>query len=385
MKRFVLLIAAIAGLAYGCTLPERPEKPTGGGAEGMVRVLVGNPRQAGADAYSAVSRAWEANGKEPADMEPYSTFRLYVYNSLAMPVQKNPYPPELVGGKTYTYRVTGPDDPAEVRTRGAVMCTVDPKTGAWLSDVTDTDLHLPASRYDFFAISPAVELENKTVGWPEAKYVPTKQIQHGGLIVKDRFNRDSLVTLMTTAPKWGVNIAYGSSEVGGGHEGFYNLQPELFTLLTARVKFIIKKGKDVEELAMHPYGVVLSGLSFDAYRPNFILGEQELDPMRAGEDAGENAKPGQVTITNYQKIETGDDYHYELVTELIPSAQDSETEVQLAFNLYVNGENYKEYKYSLGERSFKRGYSYTYEVTVNAGGIFVRGWTDIGWTATIPR
>lgn len=375
-KAPVILILLIAIVVSGCS-KNKPETVTPPPTEaGTVAVRLKNPVIAGQDSYATPSKAWTGNGETPRAMERGRTIRLYIFNSPGDPAQANPYPPELYKLTSYTFRVTGEGDTPEVKAKGAVLCNVDPATGNWTTDVTDSDLHLPVGKYDFFAISPAVELENRNVTFPSTRFVPSKQIQHGGLKVKDRLNRDSLVTLLTTPPKFGV-------EVSGGPNGVCNVEFGLFSLLTSRVRFIVKRG-DIDDIAMHANGILMTGLSQEAYRPNFALGELELDPMNQTGVTG-----GQTRITDFEKIYDNptdpDDYHYELLAELLPSPPGMSSDVDLTLNFYVNGTNYKEYTYTLDDQSYRRGYSYTYQVTVNASGLFVRGWTDIGWTATIPR
>ena len=82
---------------------------------------------------------------------------------------------------------------------------------------------------------------------------------------------------------------------------------------------------------------------------------------------------------------------WELITEVIPNPDNNapndtlrRRDVNLTFHLLINGDNYKSYESVLRNQRFERGSEYTYEVTVNAGGIFVRGWRNAEWTVTIP-
>lgn len=335
---------------------------------------------------------WPDNGMPKERMPGGSTIRLYIYDAEATSGVINPVSDKRVRGmeEGVTFRVRSQEEiDASSDKRAVVPCHVDPLTGEALEDITDTDLHLPGSLYDFFAISPAIKLRD----WSVNSYqVPGWQLRHGGIMPQ---GATEPVTLYTSKPLMGVQVGSNDPHVTGGTPGVYNLELEPFTLLTSRVRFIIIPGTDVFNMEIEDRGVVMDGLTFNAFNYNFLIGDAMLRETILDDD---DAVFGTVSITSARKI-TGEakgyepgiyekDDTWELITEVIPnpaSGRTYATTVGLTFNLLINDGNYKSYDSYLVDQRFLRGSEYTYEVTVNAGGIFVRGWRNVGWTATIPN
>lgn len=383
MKKIFYILLLVAGLFTACENEVPQPGNNNMGDEVQINILPPRITTAGQ------TRAdWPDNGMPKERMPGGSTIRLYIYNTEATSGRINPVSNNLF--KEMTFRVRGVDEISSTPNdqRAVVPCEVNPITGEPAGDITNTDLHLPASLYDFFAISPAIKLDNWSVsGYP----VPGLQFDHGGIMPG---GVTTPITLYTTQPLRGVQIGSNDPQVTGGTEGVYNLTLEPFTLLSSRVKFIIMPGKDVDDLEIEDRGVVMSNLSYNSFNYNFLIGDTTLRETLL---ASEEALFGTVSTTYARSVEGEDKgyepgqypkYSWELVSELIPNPQSGRTEftdVKLTFNLLINEGNYKSYdSYLIGQR-FDRGMEYTYVVTVNAGGIFVRGWRNVGWTATIPR
>lgn len=245
----------------------------------------------------------------------------------------------------------------------------------------------------FFAISPAVQLNTSAI---DGYDVPGYRFRHGGVVAQEG---DIPVTLYTSSPLKGIQISQDAGQVTEGTPGVYNIQLEPFTLLSSRIRFIVIRGSDVESMRIENRGVEMSNMTYNAFSTNFFIGEQKLRETILTE---EGAVFGTVSIRNarnvYQQPKGYEDgIHektdtWELISEVIPNP-DTNTEtvtlrsrdVKLTFHLLINGDNYKSYESVLRNQRFERGSEYTYEVTVNAGGIFVRGWRNAQWTVTIPR
>lgn len=382
MKRIFYIPVLITCLFASCEeqVPE-PVIDTGEGV--LVNILP--PRVVSADRQH--TRAdWPDNGEAKVRMPANSTIRLYIFNTESTSGIPNPASRNLL--KHQAFRVRGLDEiDSSSDKRAVIPCHVDKVTGEPMGDITDTDLHLPGSLYDFFAISPAVLLDSVAIDNIKA---PALQFRHGGIMPA---GADEPVTVYTSKPCMGVQVGSSDPHVTGGTAGVYNLELEPFTLLSTRVRFIIIPGKDIYNLKIEDRGVVMSNLSYNAFRHNFVIGDPELRPMTF--PVGQEPVPGEVSIRNARNV-TGKEKGYEagihekedtweLVTEIIPSQEPLlHTDVGLMFNLLINDGNYKAYSSQLMNQRFLRGSEYTYEVTVNAGGIFVRGWRNAGWTATIP-
>lgn len=364
---------------------QEPEPVIGSGGEVLINILP--PRSVSADRQ--YTRAdWPDNGEAKVRMPANSTIRLYIFDIDSTGSIPNPASRNMV--KEQTFRVRGVDEISGSSDKRAVVpCHVNEDTGEPIGDITDTDLHLPGSTYDFFAISPAIFLDSVAIDNVKA---PALQFRHGGIMPS---GVETPITLYTSKPCMGVQVGSSGSQVSGGTAGVYNLELEPFTLLTTRVKFIVIPGKDVHNLKIEDRGVLMNNLTYNAFRHNFVIGDPELREMTFPD--GQIPIPGEVSIKNARNV-TGEEKGYEagihekddtweLVTEIIPSPQSGSTamtDVGLVFNLLINDGNYKAYSSQLMSQRFLRGSEYTYEVTVNVGGIFVRGWRNAGWTATIP-
>lgn len=383
MKKGLYIPALIVSLFAACEkqMPE-PDINTGEGTQ--INILP--PRVTTTDRQITRSD-WPDNGMIKEQMPANSTIRLYIYDAETASGVINPVSNKRLRDKEMTFRVRSAEEIAGSSDQRAVVpCRVDPLTGVPLGDITDTDLHLPGSLYDFFAISPAIQLEEFIV---DGFQVPGWQFRHGGIVPAK--NRPP-VTLYTSKPLRGVQIGSNDPHVSGGTPGVYNLELEPFTLLSSRIRFIILPGKDVDNMKIESRGIVMSGLTYNAYNYNFLIGDSTLRETLSNNN--EETRP--VSILNARKIDKDEEGygHYEkddiweVITEVIPNPNTGSTystNVGLTFNLLINGDNYKSYDSELTNQRFLRGSEYTYEVTVNAGGIFVRGWRNIGWTATIPR
>lgn len=383
MKKVFYIPVLIVSLFTACEkqMPE-PDINTGEGT--LINIL---PPKVSTTDRQFTRSDWPDNGMLKERMPANSTIRLYIYNAEATSGLVNPVSNYRLHEKEMTFRVRGADEIAASSDKRAVVpCRVDPLTGEPLGDITNTDLHLPGSLYDFFAISPAIQLEECIV---DGFQVPGLTFKHGGIVPAK--NRPP-VTLYTSKSLRGVQIGSNDPHVSGGTPGVYNLELEPFTLLSSRIRFIILPGKDVDNMDIESRGIVMSGLTYNAYNYNFLIGDSTLRETLSNED--EETKP--VSILNARKIDKEEEGygHYEkddiweVITEVIPNPNTGSTystNVGLTFNLLINGDNYKSYDSELTNQRFLRGSEYTYEVTVNAGGIFVRGWRNIGWTATIPK
>lgn len=389
MKKVFYISVFIVSLFTACEkqMPE-PDINTGEGT--LINILP--PKVS--TAANKFTRSWPDNGMPKERMPGNSTIRLYVYDGESASGAINPVSNMRLIDKEMTFRVRSLDEiNSSSDKRAVVPCRVDPLTGEPLGDITNTDLHLPGSLYDFFAISPAIELDESTVNGYNR--IPSWRFRHGGII----YEQDSVpITLYTSKPLRGVQVVSDDPQVIGGTPGIYNLELEPFTLLSSRVRFIIIPGKDVENMEIESRGIVMSGLTYNAYNYNFLIGDSTLrEPLLEGSEA----VLGSVSILNAREI-TGEEKSYEpgtfydkkntweVITEVIPHSQTLGsptyiTDVGLTFNLMINDGNYKSYNSVLTGQRFLRGSEYTYEVTVNAGGIFVRGWRNVGWTATIPK
>lgn len=386
MKKVFYISVFIVGLFTACEkqMPE-PDINTGEGT--LINILP--PKVS--TAANKLTRSWPDNGMPKERMPGNSTIRLYVYDGESASGAINPVSNMRLIDKEMTFRVRSlAEIDSSSDKRAVVPCRVDPLTGEPLGDISNTDLHLPGSLYDFFAISPAIQLNEWTV---DGYQVPGLRFRHGGIV---NAQNSTPITLYTSQPLRGVQIVSDDPHVVGGTPGFYNLELEPFTLLSSRVRFIIIPGKDVENMEIESRGIVMSGLTYNAFNYNFLIGDSTLR-----ETLLENSEAvlGSVSILNARKI-TGEekdyepgtyydkDYTWEVVTEVIPNPNSGltiSTDVGLTFNLMINDGNYKSYSSQLPNQRFLRGSEYTYEVTVNAGGIFVRGWRNVGWTATIPK
>lgn len=383
MKKVLYIPVLIVSLFAACEkqMPE-PDVNTGEGT--LINIL---PPKVTTKDKQFTRSDWPDNGMAKERMPANSTIRLFIYDAETASGVINPVSNKRLKDKEMTFRVRSAEEIAGSSDQRAVVpCRVDPLTGEPLGDITDTDLHLPGSLYDFFAISPAIQLEEFIV---DGFQVPGWQFRHGGIVPAK--NRPP-VTLYTSKPLRGVQIGSNDPHVSGGTPGVYNLELEPFTLLSSRIRFIILPGKDVDSMKIESRGIVMSGLTYNAYNYNFLIGDSTLRETLSNNN--EETRP--VSILNARKIDKDEEGygHYEkddiweVITEVIPNPNTGSTvstNVGLTFNLLINGDNYKSYDSELTNQRFLRGSEYTYEVTVNAGGIFVRGWRNIGWTATIPR
>lgn len=382
MKRIFYIPVFIVGLFVSCE-KQLPEPVTVSGEEVLINILP--PRVVSADQQYTRSD-WPDNGEPKVRMPDNSTIRLYIFDTESTNGIPNPASKNLV--KHQAFRVRSLEEIENSSDKRAVVpCHVDKNTGKPTGDITDTDLHLPGSLYDFFAISPAILLDSIAVGNIEA---PALQFRHGGIMPA---GVSEPITLYTSKPRKGLQIGSSDPHVTGGTIGVYNLELEPFTLLSTKVRFILIPGRDIYDMKIEDRGVVMNNLAYNAFTYNFVIGDPEFRPMSF--PVGQVPVPGEVSIKNARNV-TGEEKGYEegihekddtweLVTEIIPSQEPNlRTDVGLMFNLLINGGNYKAYSAQLMNHRFMRGSEYTYEVTVNAGGIFVRGWRNAGWTATIP-
>lgn len=385
MKKVFYIPVLIVSLFTACEkqLPE-PDINTGEGTQ--INIL---PPKVTTKDRQFTRSDWPDNGMAKERMPANSTIRLYIYDAETASGVINPVSNKRLKEKEMTFRVRSAEEIAGSSDQRAVVpCRVDPLTGEPLGDITDTDLHLPGSLYDIFAISPAIQLDEFTV---DGYQIPGWKFRHGGIVTaKDR----PPVTLYTSKPLRGVQIGSNDPHVSGGTPGVYNLELEPFTLLSTRIRFIILPGKDVDNMEIESRGIVMSGLTYNAYNYNFLVGDSTLRETLFNNT--EEATLGSVSILNARRIVKDEEGygHYEkddiweVITEVIPNPDTGSTyntNVGLTFNLLINDGNYKSYDSELTSQRFLRGSEYTYEVTVNAGGIFVRGWRNIGWTATIPK
>lgn len=385
MKKVCYISVFIVSLFTACEM-QVPEPDINTDEGTLINILP--PSVAASD--NQFTRSWPNNGMAKERMPANSTIRLYIYDGETSSGAINPVSNMRLRDKEMTYRVRSQEEiNGSSDKRAVIPCRVDPLTGEPLGDITDTDLHLPGSLYDFFAISPAIQLDE----WPVSGFqVPGLRFRHGGIVSTQS---PVPITLYTSKPLRSVQIGSSHPEVTGGTPGFYNLELEPFTLLSSRVRFILIPGKDVDNMEIESRGIVMSGLTYNAFNYNFLIGDSTL---RETLFENEEAVLGSVSILNARRI-TGEEKGYEpgvyekedtweVVTEVIPnpdSGLTTHTDVELTFNLLINGGNYKSYDSKLINQRFLRGSEYTYEVTVNAGGIFVRGWRNVGWTATIPK
>lgn len=375
-----------------------PDTNGGGGNEdGEVLINVLPPRIATTDDQFTRSGEWpEISTPNLEDMPAGSTIRLFIYDATAADAANNPYSHNRLIKKEMAFRVRSKAEIEKSKDKRALVpCNVNAITGAAEGDITNTDLHLPSSDYDFFAISPAVELTPLMV---EGGFdVPAYIFRHGGVVGENKLG-DLPTTIYTTEPLRSVQVRQADGITAGVH----NLQLKPFRLLSSRVRFIMVRGKDVDSMRIENRGIVMSNMTYDAFSPNFVIGEPKLRETLLEDSA---AVFGSVPILNAREIKnqptgTNDekyDYHtWELITEVIPNPDKNndhasppviltERDVKLTFHLLINGDNYKSYEYVLRNQRFVRGSEYTYEVTVNAGGLFVRGWRNNQWTVTIPK
>lgn len=388
IKRIFYIPVLIISLFTACSeqIPE-PDTNGGGSADGEVLINILPPRISTSD--DQLTRAITT-----APMPAGSTIRLFIYDATASDADNNPYSNNRLIKKEMAFRVRSEGEikstPSDQRV--LVPCEVNEKTGAFIKDITDTDLHLPSSDYDFFAISPAVQLNTRDI---DGYDVPAYRFQHGGVVAN---TGDIPITFYTTKPLKKIQVRQDHGQVTGGTSGVYNLQLEPFTLLSSRVRFVVIRGEDVETMQIEKRGVVMSNMTYDAFRTNFFIGDQKLREIILTED---DAVFGTASVLNARNVEglpkgyeagTHDKSDtWELITEVIPNPDNNapndtlrRRDVKLTFHLLINGGNYKSYESVLKEQRFERGSEYTYEVTVNAGGIFVRGWRNAEWTVTIP-
>lgn len=386
IKRIFYIPVLLISLFTACSeqIPE-PDTNGGGGAEGEVLINILPPRIATSD--DQLTRTIKT-----APMPAGSTIRLFIYDATGP--GENPYSLNRLIKKEMAFKVRSEEEikstPSDQRV--LVPCEVNEKTGAFIKYITDTDLHLPSSDYDFFAISPAVQLSTSDI---DGYDVPAYRFRHGGVVAKDG---DMPITFYTTKPLKGIKIRQDHEQVTGGTAGVYNLQFEPFTLLSSRVRFVVIPGKDVETMQIEKRGVVMSNMTYNAFSTNFYIGDQKLRETILTED---DAVFGTASVLNASNVEgqpkgyepgTHDKSDtWELITEVIPNPDNNapndtlrRRDVNLTFHLLINGDNYKSYESVLRNQRFERGSEYTYEVTVNAGGIFVRGWRNAEWTVTIP-
>lgn len=386
IKRIFYIPVLLISLFTACSeqIPE-PDTNGGGGAEGEVLINILPPRIATSD--DQLTRTIKT-----APMPAGSTIRLFIYDATGP--GENPYSLNRLIKKEMAFKVRSEEEikstPSDQRV--LVPCEVNEKTGAFIKYITDTDLHLPSSDYDFFAISPAVQLSTSDI---DGYDVPAYRFRHGGVVANDG---DMPITFYTTKPLKGIKIRQDHEQVTGGTAGVYNLQFEPFTLLSSRVRFVVIPGKDVETMQIEKRGVVMSNMTYNAFSTNFYIGDQKLRETILTED---DAVFGTASVLNASNVEgqpkgyepgTHDKSDtWELITEVIPNPDNNapndtlrRRDVNLTFHLLINGDNYKSYESVLRNQRFERGSEYTYEVTVNAGGIFVRGWRNAEWTVTIP-
>lgn len=387
MKRIFYIPVLIVSLFTACS-EEMSEPDINGGGEEGVLINILPPRIATADDQFTRSIDTEA-------MPAGSTIRLFVYDANASGGGGNPFSNNRLIEKEMTFKVRSKEEREKSSDKRAIVpWRVDPTTGKALEngEITDTDLHLPGSLYDFFAISPAVLLDTWVINGLD---VPAYRFRHGGVVANEG---DLPVTLYTSQPLKGIQISQNAGQVGGGTPGVYNLQLEPFTLLSSRIRFIVIRGNDVNSMRIENRGIEMSNMTYNAFNANFFIGDQTLRETIITTD---NAAFGTAKVLNARNVH-GEAKGYEpgthdktdtweLITEVIPNPDSNapndtlrRRDVNLTFHLLINGDNYKSYETVLKNQRFVRGSEYTYEVTVNAGGIFVRGWRNAEWTVTIP-
>lgn len=322
-------------------------------------------------------------------MPENSTIRLYVYKYDTW----NTTSPELVAEVTYRVNANG----------GTTLCNVDPTTGEPTGDITGTALHLPADTYNFYSVSPAIELQKSSSA------LPRMQISHG-----------SKLSLRTSKSE-GTKVEYFSAEVQGGRPGIFNLQLPAHTLLTSKLTFKLLKGNKIGKMEFVDTEVAIgetkrSSIVIDSLPPlnygtyNFMLGNLRLKQMMA--ESGEGVLgilKEDIALKNV--VPTGEHFYFE--TEVLPCRlldkdgrpiedkteddldliTDSQlekkvTEVRLHLNVAEIGDNaimnYKVYTVKLPKEGFLRGKSYNYTLLVNLGGILVSSWdTSSNWETII--
>lgn len=377
MAKYILYIIIIASF-IGCRDSESevfPDIPD----DGLVRINVITP--------------FIGTKSVTAPMPENSTIRLFVYKKDTWGTSA----PTLVDERTYRVAANG----------GTVLCTVDPLTGKPTGDISGTALHLPADTYNFYSVSPAVELERNS-----SSALPGLKLSHGSNL--------SLRTSILENKK----IEYFSGEVSGGKPGIFNLHLNTHTLLTSKITFKLQKGArvtamefvDTELLPNETKlrSVVIGGLPPINYGShNFIIGSNRLSQVLTGTGTGVLGLSLE-NITKPTDPQAGYDYYFE--TEVLPcrlldsegqpipgANEDNLSEIagsqlekkvtELRLHLNVAGEtggsgvpemNYKMYTVVLPEQSFLRGKSYNYTLSVSLGGILVSGWdTSSDWETII--
>lgn len=377
MAKYILYIIIIASFV-GCRDSESevfPDIPD----DGLVRINVITP--------------FIGTKSVTAPMPENSTIRLFVYKKDTWGTSA----PTLVDERTYRVTANG----------GTVLCTVDPLTGKPTGDISGTALHLPADTYNFYSVSPAVELERNS-----SSALPGLKLSHGSNL--------SLRTSILENKK----IEYFSGEVSGGKPGIFNLHLNTHTLLTSKITFKLQKGArvtamefvDTELLPNETKlrSVVIGGLPPINYGShNFIIGSNRLSQVLTGTGTGVLGLSLE-NITKPTDPQAGYDYYFE--TEVLPcrlldsegrpipgANEDNLSEIagsqlekkvtELRLHLNVAGEtggsgvpemNYKMYTVVLPEQSFLRGKSYNYTLSVSLGGILVSGWdTSSDWETII--
>lgn len=372
MMKYILYTIVIA-LFLGCNDTNREVYPEPG--DGLVKINVITP-----------SIATRSN-TEP--MPENSTIRLFVYKQETWGTSA----PTLVEERTYRVTENG----------GTVLCRVDPDTGEPLGDISGTALHLPADTYNFYSVSPAVELERNS-----SSALPGLKISHGTNL--------SLRTSLLENKK----IEYFSGEVSGGKPGIFNLVLDTHTLLTSKITFKLLKGDKIGEMEFVdterlPNETKLRSIAIGGLPPinygnhNFVIGSNRLIQVLT---AGGTGTVG-LSIENITQANPEAGYEYYFETELLPCRLlDSEgrpiagatedslstiegsrleqkvTELRLHLNVTENVEgaekNYKMFTVKLPEQSFLRGKRYNYTLLVNLGGILVSGWdTSSEWETII--
>lgn len=354
---------------------------------GMIRVNVITPK--------ITTRATQ-------NMPVGSTIRLYTYKYTTWDPTPGSVPnsdPIMVNESTF-----------RIDTNGAtVLCEVNDK-GEWIRDITNSAMHIPADRYCFHAVSPAIKLNLNG----DDKY-PGIAIYHG-----------SNLELRTT----GVverQVSYNSTEVGQGTPGIFNLYLPAFELLTSKITFkIVKTDKvgelefvDSEDVAMMKdrgmptrSSVVIEELTPDNYNHNnnFQVDRKRLIPFLT---PSANAVLGLTANEIKQRENDTDDYEFYFESEIIPcrlmdangnpymdktednlndndtngsKLEAKETKIRLHMNVSERNstnKNYKTFSVTLPENSFKRAYQYNYTLKVDLGGILVSGWNTSEWVTII--
>lgn len=336
----LLLTLQVVFIAGSCTDESAaltpPEQPD------LIKIRINNPKIA--------TRTTPGYSLMPEN----STIRLYIYKS-GDGTLPNPHPDNLLSEETW--RVL----PGSTTT---CLCKVD-DNGNWISDITDRDIALPPSTYAFLVVSPAVRLMDAT---PEGSLYNLP-----GYMVKNGIP----FTLFTSDPQW-FTIGHTSGEIGEGTNGYFSMNPQPFKRLTSRITFTLKRGEKVDDMRFDNRGIELNNLPADAFRTNFFIGDQQLRPM-------DTDATSRLSITDISYDPEGDNgkgtYYGEV--QLIPD--ETRRNIELRFNLIVNGNNYKAYRYTLVNQNFERGKSYNFEVTVNVGGIFITGWNSTEWETVIKN